>query len=611
MKLNKKYIFILISIIAVSFLTYCFFPVVNYEEKNAPERILLYDRNWIKITDKGNKFWYKISFSEQEFEKIKNSEFIKSLIKIEDKNYYNHFGVNILSKIRAIKDNLLWENISWASTITEQFIKNKYFVQEKRTYLQKSREAFLAIFFTIKDSKDLVLKNYLDNSYFWNNIYWLKTAIQVYFEKGDINNLNDEEITILLSLLHNPGIKSLTENNFEEYFLKVKNRLDYDFERKIIKLNKFESLDKFPFVTINNIETIDSELQSFTREIINQTLDELKWKNVTNAAVFAVIPSSGEILIYQGSRDFNSKDIDGQVDVIKALRQPGSTMKPFLYLLWLETKFQPDDLIIDLENEYNSFKKDTIYISENYSLKEYWLVRFKKALSNSFNNSSTRLAQELGLTKVYDFYKKYWFDLRYSPEHYWYSLVLWNPSISLESLVRSYMKLVDFKDENKFLLYDILSDPDNRDVSFWVNSILNTSIYQAVKTGTSSDFRDNLVVSYHPDLVLWVWVWNNDNSSMKWVTWITWAWYIWHQIIEKAIKLGYIKDRKIEIPNGIVQDYYCLDIDCFSRELIYKKEAKQYYSRLKDNYFSSEDISEKLSEFEIEKLSDLGFEIRD
>jgi len=62
--------------------------------------------------------------------------------------------------------------------------------------------------------------------------------------------------------------------------------------------------------------------------------------------------------------------------------------------------------------------------------------------------------------------------------------------------------LLDFKNINKFLLYDILSDSDNRDISFGVNSILNTSISQAVKTGTSSDFRDNLVVSYHPDLVL-------------------------------------------------------------------------------------------------------------
>ena len=96
MKLNKKYIFLTISILAVSFLTYCFFPVLNYEEKNQPNRILLFDRNWIKITDKANKFWYKIELEKEEFEKIENSEFIKALIKIEDKNYYNHFWIKSL-----------------------------------------------------------------------------------------------------------------------------------------------------------------------------------------------------------------------------------------------------------------------------------------------------------------------------------------------------------------------------------------------------------------------------------------------------------------------------------------------------------------------------------
>lgn len=114
--------------------------------------------------------------------------------------------------------------------------------------------------------------------------------------------------------------------------------------------------------------------------------------------------------------------------------------------------------------------------------------------------------------------------------------------------MRAYSKLLDFSKAENFLLYDILSDPDNRDVSFGVNSVLNTSIPQAVKTGTSSDFRDNLVVSYHPDFVIGVWVGNNDNSSMQGVTGISGAGYIWKQIIEKAISLGYIRDQKIEIP---------------------------------------------------------------
>ncbi len=610
----KKTITTLLLILTVSFLTYCFFPVVFYKWDNQNIwRIYLQDRNGIVITDKAKPDWYKLDDQNYNLE----SEFIKSLIKIEDKNYFSHFWVDILSKLWALKTNIFsWKIISWWSTITEQYIKNKYFKNHKRTYLQKLREFIISFsfnFFTFQgkypqgdgfENKDIILNNYLNNLYFWNNIYWLNTAIEVYFKKNNLNNLTQEEITILISLINNPWVKHLEEKNFSAYFEKVKNKLWYNFEKTIFKLKKKENIDIFPHVTNNKIKTIDSELQQYAKDILNKTLDELKNKNVTNWAIFAIDPKTREVLLYQGSSDFNSSEIDWQVDVIKALRQPWSTMKPFLYLMALENWANPDDLILDLESQYNSFQKWKTYISNNYSLKEYWLVRFKKALWNSLNNASVRLARELWLNEVYDFYKNYGFKLDKTPEHYGYSLVLWNPSIKLEDLVKSYSKLLDLDNINKFLLYDILSDPDNRDLSFWVNSILNTSIQQAVKTWTSSDFRDNLIVSYHPDFVIWIWIGNNDNSSMVWVTWITWAGYIWHHIIEKATRLWYITDKKINIPDGIVEWEYCLDEKCFRKELIYKKEWKKYNSRLIENKFSIEDLFEKLSLSEIERLKE-------
>jgi len=600
----KKYILTLILILAVSFLTYCFYPLLNYSFDKQPWRIYLSDRNWIIITDKANEFWYKYNDKKYNL----NSELIKSLLKIEDKNYYNHFWIDIISKLGALKNNLLsWRIVSGWSTITEQYIKNKYFKDNKRTYLQKIRESVIALFFTLKDWKNIILNNYLNNIYFWNNMYWLNTAINIYFDKSKVEDLNYEEIIILISLIHNPWTVSINEKDFSNYFEKVKSKLWYSFEKKIFKLNKYKNLDIFPHVTKKNIWTIDYNLQQFTKNILNQTLDELKDKNVTNWAVFAINPKTNEVLIYQGSRDFYSTEVDWQVDIINSYRQPWSTMKPFLYLLALELWANPDDLIIDIESEYNSFKNNSSYISENYSLKEYWLVRFKKALWNSFNNASVRLAKEVWLENIYNFYKKYWFKFKQQAEYYWYSLVLWNPDIRLKDLVFSYSKLLDFDDKNKFLLYDILSNPDNRDISFWVNSILNTSIYQAVKTWTSSDFRDNLVLSYHPDFVIWVWVWNNDNSSMEWVTGITWAGYIWHNIIEKAVEMGYISDKELGIAKWIIESEYCLDTNCFRKELIYKKENKDYFSRIKDNYYSENDMFENLNKWEIIRLEKLKF----
>ncbi|MDD2907508.1 MAG: transglycosylase domain-containing protein [Candidatus Gracilibacteria bacterium] len=619
--MNKKYIFIITGIIAVSFLSYCFFPVIFYEAKDEPGNVFLKDRNGIVITDKANEFGYK-----KVVDLDLNSSFVQDLLLIEDKNYYSHFGVDFFSKLGALKANIINKKVvSGASTITEQYIKNHFFKKSKRTYLQKLREATLAFYYSlpyfpntlstfenIEFVKDRILSQYLQNVYLGNNLYGVGTAIEVYFGKKDLNELSNEEIVLLISLLNNPSTKSIYDKEFNLYFEKVKNKLGFTFDRKINKLNKKENIDNFPFASselnpVGDKLTIDSKLSLFARNVVNDTLKQLKNKNVTNAAVFAINPKTNEVLIYEGSRDFYSSEIDGQVNVINSPRQAGSSVKPFLYLMALENGFGVNTMLLDIENEYNSFSDDKTYISNNYSLKEYGLVRFKNALGNSLNNATVRLASELGLENVYDFYKKYGFKLPESPDFYGYSLVLGNPSITLKDLVYSYAKLLDFKDPNKFLLYNILSDPDNRDISFGVNSILNTSIPQAVKTGTSSNFRDNLVVSYSSDFVIGVWVGNNDNSSMIGVTGITGAGYIWHQIVEEAIRLGYIKEHNYEISDGVENESYCLDERCFRKELDYDKSEKKYFSRIADNIYDNRDLGEKLSDFEEQKLQDLGF----
>jgi len=247
-KLTKHYKKTLISLsvffcFIIFLLIYSFYPVIFDKNNNSNNiwQILLLDRNWKVITDKCKKNWYYKKYQIESFfnnEGISNIKFINSLIKIEDKNYYNNYWINFLSKIRALKDNFSWKKISWWSTITEQYIKNKYFQNNKRTYLQKLRESILALYFTNKYSKQEILYNYLNEVYFWNNIYWIKWAIEIYFNKDNIEDLTDEEITILLSLLNNPSIKSLEETNFQNYFNKVKNRLWFDFERTYFwKLN--------------------------------------------------------------------------------------------------------------------------------------------------------------------------------------------------------------------------------------------------------------------------------------------------------------------------------------------------------------------------------------
>lgn len=636
-----KKIFFFILVFFVLFELFVFYKVIFFDEKKSPWIIFLTDRNGEVITDKANEFWYK-KISEIELE----SKFVKSLLLIEDKNFYSHFWVNVLAKFRALFSNISsFDIVSWWSTITEQFLKNKYFVWEKRTYLQKIKEANLALFFSFFYSKDEILKLYLENIYFWNNLYGLISAIETYFWKTKLSDLTDEEITILLSLIRYPSAKSLQDKKFSDIFDRIKNRLWFSFEKQIKFLKKRQNIDKYPFVTkyfcegkkVNCIwkTSIDLELQDFSKNILNKTLKNLSDKNVTNWIVLAIKPETMEVLVYLWSRDFYNKNIDSEVDIIKtALRQPWSTMKPFLYLLALEKWAFANSFLLDLKSEYDSFLDWKSYFSENYSLKDYWLVRFQKALWNSFNNSTVRLAKDIWLSEVFNYYKKYWFKfLEDNYEFFGYSLVLWNASITLENLALSYVNLIpgfeinnnrklNFSysekkektgniDKNKFLLYKILQNPDNRDVSFWVNSILNTSIFQAVKTGTSSNFKDNLVISYSKDLVLLVWVWNNDNSSMKWVTGITWAWYVWHQVMEKSILKWFVKKYDYKTPAWVEKKPYCLDKNCFRQEIWFDKSDAKYFSRILEKDFSKKDLFIKLEDLEEKRLNDLWFYFSD
>ena len=635
-----KKIFLGIFILFIVFQIWCFYSILFFDDSKSPWIIFLIDRNWTIITDKANSYWYQKPW------KIDlNSKFVKSLLLIEDKNFYSHFWINVLAKLRALTGNISSGAItSGGSTITEQFLKNKYFLKKKRTYLQKLKEANLAFFFSIFKSKDEILKNYLESIYFWNNLYWINSAIEVYFWKYDLNDLTDEEITLLLALLRNPWTKSINEKNFSEMFERIKTKLNFDFEKKITNLNKKENIDKFPFVTSKfcNWNTkkciwktsIDSELQNFAQKTLNKTISKLNSKNVTNWVVLAINPETMEVLVYLWSKDFYSKNIDWQVDILQtALRQPGSTMKPFLYLLALEKWASLNKFLVDLSSSYDSFNEGKTYFSENYNLKEYWLVRFWKALWNSLNNATVRLSKQIWLKEVFEFYKKYWFKfLENEYQFFGYSLVLWNASLTLNNLALSYVNLIpDFEtnpnrklnfsfvenkisekpkkvDENKYLLYKILQNPNNRDLSFWVNSILNTSIYQAVKTWTSSNFRDNVVISYSKNFLLLVWVWNNDNSPMKWVSWITWAGYIWHQVVEKAISKWFIKKDNYWETETIRKRDYCLDEKCFRKEINFDKNEK-YFSRLFDKKYSKKDLFIEINWEERQKLKDLWFEL--
>lgn len=111
----------------------------------------------------------------------------------------------------------------------------------------------------------------------------------------------------------------------------------------------------------------------------------------------------------------------------------------------------------------------------------------------------------------------------------------------MENIVDSYRSLIDTTDSSKWQIAQVLAGARNRARTFGISSILGTSIPLAVKTGTSTDFRDNWTISYSPSAIIGVWVGNSDGSSMGDISGVSGAGPIWHGIAEYMIADGYIK----------------------------------------------------------------------
>lgn len=600
----------------------------------------------------------------------------RAFLTIEDERFYSHWGVDAIAKFRALRDNISSGKIvSGGSTITEQYLKNRYFPHSRRSIVQKLREATLAFYSSFFLSKEEVLRNYLDTIYFGNRNYGIKAAMKSYFDKSHLETLTDAELVTLLAIIRSPGVINTEEEYFQNRFARIAATLKLP-ESAIpeLSLEPFSGFNRFPHVTaevkrnpstlssrpstldprLSSINprpsatsiqttidhqspttsihtTIDSVLQAKAKELINHSLTRLTGKNVTNGAVYVFQPSTGEILVWQGSADFHDESIDGQVNVITRRRQMGSALKPFIYLYAFTQGAHPDQLTVDLEKDFQTARLDEFYRPLNYGLREGGVMPLKLALANSFNIASVRLLDHLGLQKTYKFLKTLGLDFDQDAEHYGLSLALGSPDLTMKNVADAYGLLaqglrqpkpdsrpstIDQLPRNRrgrlpaiplFHLFETLSNPLNRSRSFGSNSILNTSTPFAVKTGTTRNFHDNWTFGYHPDLVVATWVGNNDNSPMVDVDGITGAGPIWHRMVEAVIEAGYVlKNSQPEAPNDLVQFAKCLNIPCSRTELIYQEPDREWFSDLEAGHYCLEDFFIRdIEEGEIVKMAKL------
>lgn len=679
---KKKNILISVALTVILWQLYVLLPLLF---SSAPLR------GELKVLDRHDQQIAHVPFPDGYFSPLQHTEplpdFVsEAFLSIEDERFHSHWGIDSFAKLRALRSNFQAQKVvSGGSTITEQLIKNRYFPISKRTLLQKLREANLAFYFSIIKSKDEVFRDYLNSIYFGNRICGIKAAMRQYFGKSHLETLTQSELITLLAILRSPGVVNTSEKYFQERFAQISDRLyGEDLPIPEVSFAPFASQDQLPHVT-NTIKqqlrerfggylsstnssvtvksTIDMKLQLQAREIMQKSLTLLAENQVSNAAVYAMQPGTGEILIWQGSRDFHHPDIDGQVNIITSLRQMGSALKPFLYYLAFQEGYHPDQLIVDLEKDFPTLQKEQLYRPLNYGMREGGIMPLKMALANSFNIASVRLLEILGLNKVYRHFKSMGLPLQYGPEHYGYSLALGTPDLPMQAVADAYAQIANgegpvnshlirsfqvvsshsvegsykkspidrFQARNQkpatsvasFHLWNTLSNPLNRRRSFGTYSVLNSSVPMATKTGTTKNFKDNWTFGYLPatssqsenlegytGLVVATWVGNNDSSAMVDIDGITGAGPIWNRVIEAATKEGYLRPYQPEVPEGLEQVRKCLNSECNSYETIFSSPDRSWESDFEVGVFCREEfVDPDIPEAELSKVAKLfGFE---
>jgi len=564
-----------------------------------------------KIYDRNGELLYEILIPEtgkQDFVSLeKISLYLKdSILAIEDQDFYQHFGIDFSALSRAFWQNLYYgEIISGASTIEQQLARN-LLKNDDRTYFNKFREIALALKFNFKYEKKEILEKYLNTVYFGNLAYGIETASQTYFGKTSAK-LDLAESAFLAGLPQSPGrfspyinltaglnrqkqvLQALLKQNKisqEDYDLAFTEDLNFQ-KQKLVKikaphfvmwiLDQLEKEKLLREISKGGYEittTLDLGLQEEIQNLVDLHLDKLVSQNISNASVVVLNQWNGEILTMLGSRDYFDESIDGKVNVTLSLRQPGSTLKPFLYALAFENGLMPNTTILDEAVSFDSVDGRP-YEPKNYDLQYHGEVTLREALAQSLNIPAVKILDFVGintfLNKLRDLGMT---TLNQSAEHYGLALALGSGEVKFLDLTQAYgilgnggigieltgilqMKFRQLKqsvqniseqhvlaccNEQLFSnqvvaqITSILTDNFSRIPAFGEENPLKFNYPVAAKTGTSRNFRDNWTLGYTSQLTVGVWVGNSDGSAMINSSGITGSAPLFHTVMDLVMQ---------------------------------------------------------------------------
>jgi 1A family penicillin-binding protein len=502
---------------------------------------------------------------------------VKAVVAIEDRRFYEHGGIDLHAIVRAAWNDATGHNLQGASTITQQLARRLYLTPE-RTLKRKVQEAALAEWLDLRYSKNQILARYLNTAYFGDGAYGADSAAQRYFGKS-AQQLSLGEAAMLAGLIKAPS-QLEPDRNPQGAQQRAGAVLDAMVQSGAITQHEADATRQAPAAIRSAAETppganyfldtvatevkaqagqttddltvattLDPRLQHIAEQVVARHLAAAgQARNIQQAALVAMRPD-GAILAMVGGRNYEGSQFNR---VTQARRQPGSLFKAFVYLIALRKGYTPDSVMVDQPVRIGDWEPD------NFGDHYLGPVTLRTAFAHSLNSVAVQLGQAVGIQTVIDTAKQFGIKSEIPAVP---SVALGSGAVTPLEMTRAFAAIASNSVGTQSYCVRSISDGgkavytrpaaaktaiDNPTIHAEMLDLLTSVVRGGTgtaarldrpvggKTGTSEDYRDAWFVGFTSDLVIGVWVGNDDNAPMNGVVGGSVPAAIWHDFATAA-----------------------------------------------------------------------------
>ena len=498
----------------------------------------------------------------------------EAIIAAEDHRFWSHRGVDLLALTASGIRTMLGRRSRGASTITMQLTSlldpSLGRTATRKTVFRKFRQICAALSLERRWSKPEILEAYLNLVTYRGELQGISAASRVMFGKAP-HGIVSAEAVVLAAMIRAPNARresvairanslsrviGASRPSLTEIALAINSA--FATRRKYVRIALAPHLaERLLGGGTGSVRcTLDRDLQRFAVDALHRQIFDVRDRRVDDGAVIVVENSTGQVWAYVGGAGMLSNAPD--FDATRAPRQPGSTLKPFLYALAVDKHLLTAASLIE-DTPLEVPEPRGVYRPLDYDRQFRGLVSMRTALASSLNVPAVRTTDIVGVEVFADRLRRLGFNgLVEEGDYYGAALALGSADVSLWQLVNAYRTLANggryselrlttgldthkstqvYSPEAAFVISDVLSDRASRSTTFGLENSLGTRYWSAVKTGTSKDMRDNWCVGYTDKFTVGVWVGNSSGAPMRDVTGISGAAPTWLSV------MNYLHDR--------------------------------------------------------------------